>query len=400
MLKKISFKNYKLFKEEQELELKSITILIGKNSSGKSSITKLLPLLEDAFNGENRGITLDWKNDEVSLGTSFRDLIYAREPIGALNFKFEGSEIFEVSLAAEVRSRHPKIIHWKLLNEYLKYVRGGYKSSSSNKNHTDYVYEGFNIKIQDKILPKLKDNGIKLKTNYIGPYRYVPESLTQLNSLPINNGKLHSDGRKIYQFLVEDDIENEGIILNQVSEWYQKNFGGWGIKVNYDKQPEYYELELYKDNPSLNINFREVGQGMIQSLPLIGSSFIPTSTNDLIHIFEQPELHLHPAAHGNLAERFANSTIELNKRYLIETHSQNFVLRLRRLIAESKFSKDNLVIYYVDYDEERGESNLKKINVDDKGNVDFWPKNVFSETLDETLAIRTAQIQNPYVDKD
>ena len=114
MLKRISFKNYKLFKEEQELELKPITILIGKNSSGKSSITKLMPLLEDAFNGKNHGFTLSWENEDVSLGSCFRDLIYAREPIGALNFRFEGDKILELDLAAGVRDRYPKIINYKL----------------------------------------------------------------------------------------------------------------------------------------------------------------------------------------------------------------------------------------------------------------------------------------------
>ena len=38
MLRKISFKNYKPFKDWQELELRPITILIGKNSSGKSAM--------------------------------------------------------------------------------------------------------------------------------------------------------------------------------------------------------------------------------------------------------------------------------------------------------------------------------------------------------------------------
>ncbi|MFK7949198.1 MAG: AAA family ATPase [Saprospiraceae bacterium] len=400
MLKKLTFSNYKLFKTEQELELKPMTILIGKNSSGKSSITKLMPLLEDAFNGQNIGFALGWENQYVSLGTSFRDLLYAREPIGELNFRFESEHFLEIDLAADVRSRYPKILRWKLNDEYdLKYVHSVNRySHNQSKELLSYKYIGFNLNIEKK-LPNLKDYGIKLKANYIGPYRFIPKSLIELQPFKTND-KLGKDGEEIYQFLVEDDIDNEGIILNKVSQWYRENFEGWGIKVNYDKQPDYYELELYRDNPKLNINFKEVGQGMIQALPLIGSSFIPNDNSDLINVFEQPELHLHPAAHGNIAERFAMSTIELNKRYLIETHSQNFVLRLRRLIAEKKFDKNNLVIYYVDYDEEKGESNLKRINVDEQGSVDFWPQNVFSETLDETLAIRTAQIQNPYVSRN
>lgn len=45
MLKQIYFRNYKAFREEECLEIRPLTIIIGKNSSGKSSLCKLLPLL-------------------------------------------------------------------------------------------------------------------------------------------------------------------------------------------------------------------------------------------------------------------------------------------------------------------------------------------------------------------
>ena len=46
---KISFENYKLFRQRQSIELKPLTILVGTNNSGKSSFTKLLLLLYNAF---------------------------------------------------------------------------------------------------------------------------------------------------------------------------------------------------------------------------------------------------------------------------------------------------------------------------------------------------------------
>ena len=52
MINKISFKNYKLFKEKQTLELKPITILIGKNNSGKSAVLKLPVLITSGLEGE------------------------------------------------------------------------------------------------------------------------------------------------------------------------------------------------------------------------------------------------------------------------------------------------------------------------------------------------------------
>ncbi len=45
MITKIKFKNYKLFKQTQTLEIKPITILIGKNSSGKTAVLKLPTLI-------------------------------------------------------------------------------------------------------------------------------------------------------------------------------------------------------------------------------------------------------------------------------------------------------------------------------------------------------------------
>jgi predicted ATPase len=45
MLKKIRFKNYRAFKSWQEIELKPLTILVGPNSAGKSSILKLFGML-------------------------------------------------------------------------------------------------------------------------------------------------------------------------------------------------------------------------------------------------------------------------------------------------------------------------------------------------------------------
>jgi predicted ATPase len=150
-------------------------------------------------------------------------------------------------------------------------------------------------------------------------------------------------------------------------------------------------IELTRDSGRINVNLKDVGEGMSQALPLVTCAMMPADKDTLI-IMEQPELHLHPSAHGALAQLFAESTKEQkSKRYLIETHSQNFVLRLRRLIAEGSLSPDDMALYFVDFDEENHVSNLKAITIDNQGEVDFWPDNIFNEGLDEVLAIRRAQ---------
>ncbi|MFK7980527.1 MAG: DUF3696 domain-containing protein [Saprospiraceae bacterium] len=410
MIEKITFQNYKLFREEQELELRPLTILIGKNSSGKSAITKLLPLIENSISGEldmNEPLLLN--NNGVEVGSEFRDLVYGRHEVGALEFElYQNQDYLYVQIASGTRINDiPKITQWKLSDTGKEIIN--YQYNDRTKQYLDLyrglnakpIFNGINLSTSDssnlKTYPlnnsTLSNRGFKLTTNYIGPYRFVPPPIIDFKN--IKNGKMGIEGTNAYSYLVKDALHNNGKILNQLSDWYSENFEGWGLNIKLDNRP-HYELELIRKNPNFSINFSQVGQGMIQSLPMVLSSFIPSSHNDLINIFEQPELHLHPAAHGNLAERFANSTIGTNKRYLIETHSQNFVLRLRRLVAEGKLNKDKLRIYYVNFDEEKGESKLEEIKVYENGKVDSWPSNIFSETLIETEAIHSAQMQNPY----
>lgn len=87
MIKKIGFKNYKAFKEG-EIELKPITILLGENSSGKSSLLQLIMLLTQTINYEhdyNSALKLNGKF--VSLG----------EPDNIFNFR-DTSKNIEITI--------------------------------------------------------------------------------------------------------------------------------------------------------------------------------------------------------------------------------------------------------------------------------------------------------------
>lgn len=386
MINKIYFTNYKSFKEKQCLELKPMTILIGKNSSGKSAVAKLPTLIEGSLSGEFDDPLLV-KNKEVELGAEFRDLIYGRQP-GSLELTLEDEAN---KLAIEVASGAsetdlPKIRKWGWNENELSF---SYKDREG-QYYNDTKGEPGNVHFRGFLLASgLSYPSIELKTRYIGPFRAMPQrSYTSNGSTRISD--IGIKGQLAYKELIRDYLYSGGQLLNKVSEWYQTNFSGWGLQVNSQARPD-YKIELARTNPKFSINIVDVGEGMTQALPLVVSALMENEQETLT-ILEQPELHLHPAAHGNLAELFATQSKDANKKFLIETHSQNFVLRLRRMIAEERFNKDDLIIYFVDYDEENNTSNLREIKVDELGRVSHWPKDVFNETLDETIAIRTAQL--------
>ena len=184
------------------------------------------------------------------------------------------------------------------------------------------------------------------------------------------------------------------IYINPDVEGLKEKFENWELSIDVDGYKKEIPAIIELINKDLKINISQTGMGISQVLPLIIRAFKPCKEETLV-IIEEPESHLHPYAHAQVAQLFFESLlIDKNKKYLIETHSQNFVLRMRRLVAEGKIKPDDLAIYYVDFDEEKNESSIERINVDTSGGVDKWPHNVFGEAVIEARAIMNANIND------
>jgi predicted ATPase len=188
-----------------------------------------------------------------------------------------------------------------------------------------------------------------------------------------------------------DVLRNRGALLKSVSDWYVQHLGGWGLDI--ERQGEMFALVLTSpDDPAVRVNLVDVGAGLSQVLPLVVQRKFGAAGvgNGGIEIVEQPELHLHPGAHGPLADLYIEAARQGGVRFLIETHSENFVLRIRRRIAEGTLSPNDVSLYWVD-DGQRPGSRLVPVDIDAAGDVSHWPRGVFSEDFEEVKAIRAAQ---------
>jgi predicted ATPase len=370
MVSKIRFKNFKLFKEWQELEIKPITILIGKNNTGKTAVLKLSVLVNYLLNGGAvntiHKIKLGHENNLLECGTGFNDLVYNRSNLG----------IFELEISNNVQTINAVISKDGLLE---------LNDNGTNINIENTTFSGLSYS-------STATNNLKHEVDYIGGIRVEPEYNYPINSEILK--KIGIKGQNTYPILVQD-FKKTKQLLNKISEWYKNNFEGWEVGVIENKLlTETNYSVVISANKIDAINIKQSGQGIHQALPLIARSFMVEQSSILI-VIEEPETHLHPAAHGNLAQRFVESYLDdNNKRYLIETHSQNFILRIRRLVAEGKLSPNDLKIYYVDYDEDLNYSNLKEINVDSDGGISWWPDGVFGESVLEARAIMNANIND------
>lgn len=135
----------------------------------------------------------------------------------------------------------------------------------------------------------------------------------------------------------------------------------------------------------------DAGFGLSQLLPIVIEMNVRRNT--LICI-EQPELHLHPRLQARVGQMLRNAVMGANgNRFLIETHSEHLLLRIRRLIREKLLPAEMVSVLYVDnweYDYDAGEfvssseSHLERIEIDERGEfVEPWPGGFFEDRLAE-----------------
>ncbi|MDA9174648.1 DUF3696 domain-containing protein [Gammaproteobacteria bacterium] len=101
-------------------------------------------------------------------------------------------------------------------------------------------------------------------------------------------------------------------------------------------------LKTLKTNAELG--FADVGKGVSQVLPIIVAASIENHENILI---EQPEIHLHPKLQADVAEVLVDSALTKNNRFIVETHSENLLLRLQKKVRNKKINCDDINIYYL-----------------------------------------------------
>ncbi len=128
-----------------------------------------------------------------------------------------------------------------------------------------------------------------------------------------------------------------------------------------------FQLQV-KARSRIPANIMDVGYGVSQSLPILVDIH---SHTDSIFLLQQPEVHLHPRAQAELATVFSNSVQENGNSFMIETHSDHIVDRIRILVRQGKLPAEDVSILY--FEPEENAVRIHNIEVDGDGNLKNVP---------------------------
>ena len=169
------------------------------------------------------------------------------------------------------------------------------------------------------------------------------------------------------RILQGEDASLRARLLQALSQFGLEStlFKGINVKSLGKRPSDPFQILVSLAGPAANL--LDVGYGVSQALPVIVQAVVAQQSNQVQMLLQQPEVHLHPRGQAALGTFFAQLVANKQMGFVVETHSDYLVDRVRREIAQRTVShRDVLILFF----EKKGiQTKIHEIHLDKKGNV-------------------------------
>lgn len=442
-LTNIRLQNFKCFADSGNIPLAPLTVIFGRNNSGKSSILQSLLLLRQSLDSPEYGPRFNLRGPLYPAGT-YSDIVHqhrSKEHIvislgvlqakrgsrtgPGLEFERPSSQVsaidieccsdeprsprlsrlavkcgdgdpleirrgrgkggpYELAIGGKTQGGE-KAASFRLLADFLPVVgpepqRRGRPSTNREKTRVAV----------DAALTEFR--GILSGMRAVGAFRRQPERRYEYQGRV--SGMMDATGEHVVDALIEDATRRSGRgeLLYSVNQWL-KAVGRVRLMPlrGISKKARIFELRLRDTDSGRWANYADVGFGIGQALPVIVEGLrTPQGGTFLV---QEPEIHLHPDAQLAMAD-FLISLARSGRRVIAETHSEHILLRIRRAVAggrkrrrsRGQLTTEDVSIIYVDKEPD-GASRARRLDMDELGQIRKWPAGFMEEATEERMAL-------------
>lgn len=419
----IILENVRSFCDKHVIPLRPLTLLVGENSTGKTSF---LAMLAQVHQAEFPSTRPTFNVPPFDLGTfdsiaTYKGGRYGRADHFSIGFREKHSNS-ERSVLARYGSfkGQPLLTHVTAANGLLQLEiavdpeehRATLRISSTNMepkqleldfkrlslgDTTDISAEflfrasflDFTQKGSKELAPKFMEfsrllRGIRRPVYALAPVRTKPRRTYDEFSDDFDPEGDHVP--VVLSRLEQDEGDSQGLrlveALNQFGEMsglYEK------ISVRHlGRRPtDPFQLLVAMGGPPANLP--DVGYGVSQTLPIIVQSVLAAEHGTLL--LQQPEVHLHPRGQAALGSFFAQTVAKEKKELVVETHSDYLLDRVRVEVARGTIKATDVLILF--FEKEYIETRVHQIHLDDQGNVTGAPESYRRFFLEEESSLFT-----------
>jgi len=387
------------------INVKPLTIFIGLNSSGKSSIFQLFQVLKQSVMQASSNVAT--MGDLVRLG-SLDDVISKTKRKKEMRV-----EIFGV----RTQRLNPPFKRSTRYNYHMEVDRNGLQSHRSSIVSGDFSLKGtYRQGIAPKIIEAHHHQGFVSfqPDNQIGrPFRFtgVTGDIGDLNLHNLQNRFLQVIAQDLREFFLVPAIRG---ITSPSYPLDNRSSTDLTDVLNLNRQAIKFSSTVVYESPSMerkinqwinritgiSVRARTVPdkQASIEAsrrynVNLINEGF---GTNQLVHLFaqiakapirsligiEEPEVHLHPKAQSELASVLSEIAKKERKNLILTTHSEHILHRLLIEIGKGNLKREDLAIYHFKLSD-RGVTSVERLMPDEKGRLDKGIPDFLEKDLEE-----------------
>ncbi|HZH75756.1 MAG TPA: DUF3696 domain-containing protein [Archangium sp.] len=430
MFTRLRIENFKAWRDTGDIRLAPLTVFFGPNSSGKTSLLQLLLLLKQTMESPDRKqvLNLGGNHGPIDFG-SWQGMLFGGDISRGLRFGLgwrvpeapcagvrENSVLAGVpmSFSAQIGSTSTAPIG---VREFLYTVGESSEGVGMRYNPGTQSYDLFPSGLVSSLrgeralsaprrfygFPEevpgvpFEDYEFALErqlasTHYLGPMREAP------NRLYMWSGEAPADVGFFGENTVAALLAAQERVLD-LPDGQRSGFGeilaNWLVRMgllesfetrSINPETSHYRILVRTPGSRRQVDLTDVGFGVSQVLPVLVQLFYAEPDSTLM--FEQPEIHLHPRIQSELADLFIE-TIKLRQansppgiQCLVESHSEHFLRRLQRRIAEGKLTSDETVLYFCKPGPDG--STIEELQIDKYGRISNWPEDFFGDAMGDT----------------
>ncbi len=427
------------FQGEQRVRLRPITLLVGENSTGKTTLLGCYSAL-DRLLATRLAEPFEFSYEPFSMG-SFRDIVRSRRGREGRITEFRlgigtqhtgnGLPPHDVVATFEERGSQPVVKSWRYQFQqhgFLEFRRTATDGTTvaiegaemDFESPLDHVAYRLDFASADRPLAD-RQPALHRILEYLNELRESPREL----SLPLHTflfppvtplipvAPLRAKPHRTYD-PIRESLSPEGTHVpmlmmrlhhSESQRWgalrndlvaFGKNSGLFSdIKVKrHGRQiSDPFQIQV-KVHSGSHANIMDVGYGVSQSLPILVELLRPEVTESKAFrgknasfrfLLQQPEVHLHPRGQAELASFLVNSVKKRGHQFLVETHSDHIIDRIRISVMKKMLKPEDVSILY--FEPHRNFVTLHNIGLDEQGNILNAPPGYRDFFMRETEAL-------------
>jgi len=434
---KLQIEHIRSFASEQSIPIRPITLLVGENSSGKSTF---LAIASCVLNPEASPVKPPFNEPPYGLGNyetiaTYKAGRYGRNDSFSMGFEFEKSRSLtkrKVTATYCQENGQPILARYQdeemnrqfTLNIKDRIVSGSLTFSPTQNSPVERIDIGgekqkdlvLNDHLYDflqfadlrrtyfpLIIREMQFQRPELRNKLLHTVMFKPpvEPFTETFSFaPIRTKpkRTYDESKEDYspegehipsllaRYLSEQPLSQAAqLVVDALHEFGQDSglFRQLEVKKLGKGPADPFQIQVGTGGPKANLV--DVGYGISQAMPVIVQSVLRQKRSLLL--IQQPEVHLHPRAQAALGTFFAKLAAKGDSTYIIETHSDHLVDRIRQEVANGVPKPQDVQILF--FGRPKLETTVYPISLDEMGNVLDAPEQYRRFFLEEEMRLFT-----------